>query len=178
MVWRTAAVVMLSIALTGPVGAVSGVAPTNLTIHVKDGLVYGMLAGPPVCRPGRTVDLVVNGLGVTSTTTDGHGRYSFTYEPSAGAQIRTEFDGAIMGVHPDTIVCHASVSRTIVAGRVPPKAGGREGNGVAAVPPGGAFKGVETATAAAVALAAAAVGTSLLVLEATWTDPGGAAPPS
>jgi hypothetical protein len=144
---RIVAVAVVSIAMVGWAHAATGDAPTNLNIHLKDGRVYGMLTGPPVCRAAQPVDLVVNGLDIATAITDVTGRYSFTYDPAAGEHIRTKFDGAIVGVHPDTVVCRSSASRMISVGGVFPSSGSNAER--AETSRGAAFTGPEIGKAAA-----------------------------
>lgn len=172
MVRRGMAGLLVSIALMGSAQATASVAPTNLTIQVRDGRVFGILTGRPACRAGQSIELVVNGVQTSTTTTGARGRYSFTISLDAGSQVRTEFEGAIIGVHPDTLVCRGSTSKTIVVRGVLPGGGsngggpgGTTGGTVPVDPAGGtAFAGGELAVAAGAGLVALATGVFLLMV--------------
>lgn len=165
-------VLLVSIALMGFAQAVSGVAPTNLTIQVRDGRVFGILTGRPVCRAGQPIELVVNGVETATATTNARGRYSFTFALDAGSQVRTEFEGAIVGIHPDTLVCRGSTSKAIVVRGVRPgggSSGGGPGGAAGGTAPvssagGTAFSGREVVVAAGAGLVALATGVFLIMV--------------
>lgn len=151
---RSALVALVtSVALMGQAGAVAGVAPTNLTIHADDAHVYGKLTGRPSCRDGQTIELVLDGVEIATATTGPDGRYSFDYGLVPPAEIRARFGGSTSGVHPDTLICTASISRVL---RFVPGAGSARPSGP--TPPTGPDVGG----------AAISVGTAIRATLATW----------
>lgn len=145
------------VALLGPAGATSGVAPTNLTIHADDSHVYGKLTGRPSCHEGQTIHLIVNGVATAATITGPDGRYSFGYALVPPVEVRTRFDGSIEGIHPDTLVCTASLSRPI---RFVPGAGPAKPSGTTAL------------TSSNVGAAAESLGVVMRITLATWLRGG------
>jgi hypothetical protein len=98
------------------------VSPTSLTIQarglpVEEGdtlTITGRLVGPPRCRPGQDIDLVLVGAGVVAgTTTTASGRYHFEWVASQDSVLQTSFSGSLSGVHPHSHACTASTSRTL-----------------------------------------------------------------
>jgi hypothetical protein len=87
---------------------------TNLTIHVKGSSVTGKLVGKPECRPNQTIELWIDGVSQTTTTTDGAGNYAFTWPLSAGNTVQTFFGGSQTGLHPNRFVCTPALSRLVV----------------------------------------------------------------
>lgn len=144
---------VLSVALMGPAGATSGVLPTNLTIHADDAHVYGKLTGHPSCHDGQTIHLIVNGVETATTITGPDGRYSFDYALVPPVEVRTRFDGSIEGIHPETFVCKASLSRPI---RFVPGAGPAKPSGATAL------------TSSKVGAAAISLGAVMRTTLSTW----------
>ena len=118
LVGPTAAALLLSLAGSRVANAHVFVAPTHLTIHVKDSAVSGMLVGRPDCRGGQIVNLIVDDQPIDSTTTDSKGRYAFSFTPEPRDRIQTTFGGSQKGPHPHRHECLPSSSRVVSHGRV------------------------------------------------------------
>jgi hypothetical protein len=138
------------------------VAPTHLTIHHDDGEVFGMLVGRPACRPGRTIELLVDGETAGSTGTDAAGRYRSDV-PADAVTLQTRFAGIREGAHPHRHVCLGSASRSIALTEVEAAGGGRSIPPVATGPDTAAFTGSSIVPAAVLA-ALAALGVLLLLV--------------
>lgn len=94
------------------------VGQTNLTIHVQQDVVTGMLVGRPECRGNQTIDLYVDGVWADATTTDPAGNYAFSFTAVPPTTVQTQFAGSQAGVHPDRFDCTPSDSRVVVINKV------------------------------------------------------------
>ncbi len=94
------------------------VGQTNLTIHVQQDVVTGMLVGRPECRGNQTIGLYVDGVWVDATTTDSAGNYAFSFTAVPPTTVQTQFAGSQAGVHPDRFDCTPSDSRVVVINKV------------------------------------------------------------
>ena len=91
---------------------------TNLTIHVQQDVVTGMLVGRPECRGNQTIDLYVDGVWADATTTDSTGKYAFSFTAVPPTTVQTRFAGSQAGEHPDRFDCTPSDSRVVVVNKV------------------------------------------------------------
>jgi hypothetical protein len=94
------------------------VGQTNLTIHVQQDVVTGMLVGRPECRGNQTIDLYVDGVWVDATTTDSSGNYAFAFTAVPPTTVQTRFAGSKEGVHPNNHDCLPADSRVVVVNKV------------------------------------------------------------
>jgi hypothetical protein len=94
------------------------VGQTNLTIHVQQDRITGMLVGRPECRGDQPIDLYVAGVHVDTTNTDGAGHYAFSYTSVPPTTVQTRFAGSQSGSHPDRFICTPSESRVVVIDKV------------------------------------------------------------
>jgi hypothetical protein len=161
---------MLAVVVTaGPASADVWIAPTHLTIHVKDSHVYGKLVGRPECRPGMTIHLFVDGVEVATTVTGPKGDYSFNHQPNPPESINTYFGGAQLADHPDHNECSPSSSRTVrvnVRAAVLGASGTAAGSGAAAIDPNSVLTGADVRRYGLLAGLCFLVGASLVGLTA------------
>ena len=115
-----AAVLILAGAMMSPQIASADVfvGQTNLTIHVQENVITGMLVGRPECRGNQVIDLYVGGVLTDSTTTDGSGNYAFSITLGPPTTAQTQFAGSEIGVHPDRFTCTPSESRVVQVDKV------------------------------------------------------------
>lgn len=74
-----------------------------------------LMSARPECESNKRVQLVKNGDNiVASQRTTSTGAYSFGHRVNAGSKWFVQFTGTITGTHPDTNVCRASQSNTIL----------------------------------------------------------------
>ena len=142
-------------------------APTNLSIQVKDSIVFGKLASRPECRGGQTIRLLIDGQVIDSTTTDAQGRYTFSFTPESGVRIQTRFDGSRSGHHPHRHVCQPSTSRLVTHGAVLGTGGTTSGG---ADPGATAASGADVRVPVAIAVIGVLLGASLLLIVRRRSD--------
>jgi hypothetical protein len=166
----TAAGLVVSLVMCTAATAHVFVAPTHLTIHVKNSTVSGMLVGRPECRGGQTVHLVIDGQVIDSTTTDTKGRYVFSYTPQPPVRIQTRFDGSQSGPHPHRHMCQPSASRLVTRGAVLGTSGSATANSGTEPAATAAFTGADVRMPVALGVIAILVGASLLFIVRRRSD--------
>ena len=164
------AALMVSLLLSNAASAHVFVAPTHLTIHVRDSTVSGMLVGRPECRGGQTVHLVIDGHVVDSTTTDVKGRYAFSFTPEPPVRIQTTFGGSQSGLHPHRHECRPSASRLVTRGAVLGASGSATPSGGTEAAAGAAFTGADVRAPLALTVIAVLLGASILLIVRRRSD--------